>query len=455
MKYKNFDIRIDNDKYNMKDIFKILNYDNYEEYFGDNDDRYYSLKLLKKRFSDNNNERSIVKYLEENTRMDIFAFIKHNGYDISERWFSDIWYPLFEEKDILITNDILTFIYYFPEGASPPPEMFKGFKKNLIDSLNNYNIKFAEIDYKNEYAYNNIKLQNEIKSVSPNNILRKKWIILTVDNFKLLIMRLNTKSANRIREYYLMIESLLYKYINYTNNIKIKELSKLKEENLNLQRFNMNMKNFIDNVKDKNKNGFIYIATSTRYASINNFKIGKTDNLLTRLSNFNSSRNDQDLFYICYYDKVYDMAKTEKLIHDLLNDFRDKKGKEIFILHYIPLIEIVKLVIKNINEPYDYINNLIKNRLSEIYNLRPVIPEKLNINNEEIQFNEIKDKIINILDNYIKNNNLNISRIDLLNKLNIDNIPRIKLWEHVKQIFEWKNSKTIIDYNNIKFRLIY
>ncbi|AAG02915.1 MTG-like gene family protein [Betaentomopoxvirus amoorei] len=458
--YNNFTINIYDSKYNVKDIFTALNYTNYEEYFEDNEDRYYSLRSLKKIFNENEYEKNLIKFLNDNTFVDIFTFITNNDYDFKlGSWFKDIWYPLFEEKDVLITNDILTFIYYFPEGSQPPPEMFKGYKKNLIDSLNNYNIKFIEIDYKHEYVLTNKKLKNEIKFITPNNILRKRWIILSVENFKLLIMRLNTKSAHYIREYYLFIEGLLYKYTkyinNYNNNVKNKELLKLKEENNNLQRFNMNMKNFINNVKEKNKNGYIYIATSKRYASINNFKVGKTDNLSSRQSNFNSSHIDQDEFYICFYQKVYNMSKTENLIHDLLEDFRDKKRKEIFIIHYTYLLDIINLVIKNINEPYDYINNLIKNRLSEMYNLKPVIPIKINIDDDSIKLNEIKEKITNILDEYIKNNNLKISRIQLLNELNIDNINRNKLWEYVKELFEWKNSKTPINYNDKKLTIIY
>lgn len=218
----------------------------------------------------------------------------------------------------------------------------------------------------------------------------------------------------------------------------------------------MNMKNFIDNVKERNKNGYIYIATSKRYAQINNFKVGKSENLISRQSQFNSSHNEDDLFYICYYEKVFDMNKTEKLIHDLLDDFRDKKGKEIFVLHYTPLLEIVKLVIKNINEPYDYINNLIKNRLTEIYNLRPVIPPKLEIDNQTIIINELREKIIKLLDECIQNNNLNITRKELLDKLNIDgSINKIKLWDYIKQVIKWKSSKIPIQYKNTKLMITY
>ncbi|CCU55920.1 N1R/p28-like protein [Choristoneura rosaceana entomopoxvirus 'L'] len=68
-------IKIENNKYNVKDIFDLLEYNNYEEYFGDNDDRYYSLKLLKKIFNDTDKEINLIKHIEENTLMDIFGIL--------------------------------------------------------------------------------------------------------------------------------------------------------------------------------------------------------------------------------------------------------------------------------------------------------------------------------------------------------------------------------------------
>ncbi|CCU55443.1 N1R/p28-like protein [Adoxophyes honmai entomopoxvirus 'L'] len=100
----NYNIKIENNKFNVKDIFNALNYDNYEEYFGDNEERYYYLRSVKKLFSESDEERKLIKNLENNTLMDIFTFIDYNNYDLKlGNWFKDIWFP-FEEKDVLITN---------------------------------------------------------------------------------------------------------------------------------------------------------------------------------------------------------------------------------------------------------------------------------------------------------------------------------------------------------------
>lgn len=217
---------------------------------------------------------------------------------------------------------------------------------------------------------------------------------------------LNTKTAEEIKQCYINLEEIYHDYsksINgYNNksnklqlNIQEKEKEediseleesfnnqlKIKEEQLNnLELSNKNMNNFVNKVKIHEKNGYIYIATSKKYAEKNSFKIGRTDNLKNRLSQFNTSRNLQDLFYFCYHEQVYDVNKVENLIHTLLENFREKKSKEIFVIHYTYLIELITLVVKNVNEPFECINDLMKNKLDEMYNLKSFIPKPLTLN---------------------------------------------------------------------------
>lgn len=248
------------------------------------------------------------------------------------------------------------------------------------------------------------------------------------------------------------------------NQIKDEELSdvknqlQLKDEQIeNLKTSQLVMKNFIENVKSKNKNGYIYIATSKRYASINNFKVGKTDkSVKIRESGFNNTRTQEDRFYICYYKKVYSVDKVEKILHELLDEFRDQKNKEIFIMHYTYLKELVELTIKNLDEPFEYINNLIKNKLAQMYNLRPIIPDEIEVSDEKLLMEEIRDQIYNILDSAIEDNNLELSKCELLKRLNLELNPgQTKLWSIVKDMFKWKNSKTPILYKDVSILIKY
>ena len=224
------------------------------------------------------------------------------------------------------------------------------------------------------------------------------------------------------------------------------QIKELQEENNLLKVNNKTLKNFVDNVKTKNKNSYIYIATSKQYANQNAFKIGKSDNLKNRLSSYNTNRTLNDKFYYCFYEKVFNVNKVESIINDLLEDFKDKKEKEMFILHYKYLLNLVELVIKNINEPYDYLNKLIKTELLTMYDLKPFIPKELNIDN--LIIDELRKQILLLLDECIETNNLTLSRKDLITKLNLEETNKITLWNQVKTLIKWKDSKTPIQYKD-------
>ncbi|CCU55911.1 N1R/p28-like protein [Choristoneura rosaceana entomopoxvirus 'L'] len=325
--------------------------------------------------------------------MDIIDFIKEKDYKIElGSWFKDIWVPLFEQKDVIITNKILNFIYDFQGDKNLTPynlEKLYQNKRNYKLFLNKNEIEYNLIKY-DEHTTNNYPiLKNELKLYDKNNLVQKTWLVLSVDDFKESIMMLNNNNSKIIRKYYIKIEKILFDYFNYISEYNLTiEKNKIKK----LEDSNMRMKVFIDKIVEKEKNGYIYIATSKSYANINNFKLGKTISLNSREINFNTSRNSQDEFYICYYKKVYNVDKVESLLKDVLDGFKDKKNKEIFIIHYKYLLELVEKTINNINEPYDYINDLIKNSLTDMYDLEPIIPNKI-IKNEDKKM-KYKDPVV-------------------------------------------------------------
>lgn len=142
------------------------------------------------------------------------------------------------------------------------------------------------------------------------------------------------------------------------------------------------------------------------------------------------------------------------MLLDLLDDFKEKKGKEMIKLHYNYLYEIVVLVVKNINEPYEYLNNLIKTKLKiASYNLQPVVPKPVNF--DSLPLDDLRSQILNLLDKYITENKLTITRKELIDQLNLDQRNKITLWNDVKSILNWINSKTPIVYNNRQLMITY
>ncbi|AAC97761.1 ORF MSV198 MTG motif gene family protein [Melanoplus sanguinipes entomopoxvirus] len=398
--------------------------------------------------------------------LNIFEFIEQNNFDIKlGPWFNEIWIPLFNETELLITLNILNFIHYGTSNVVldyHPMRNNTNLKRDFEKILNNNKINYKKIKYNdiinNEDYYNKVK--EEIENIRPCNLEKSTWFILSVDEFKMLIMRLSTNVAIEVREYFILLEKILFKYSNYTNKYLIEESIKQikqKDEQLKiLQSSNNVLNNFVNNIKQKNKKGYIYIATSKNYAKLNTFKIGKTDNLISkRQSQLNNSHTSFDKIYICYYEAVYNPNKVEQIIHDVLESFRDSSNNEFFILHYKYLLNIVKLIIKNINEPYDNINDIIKNELIKMYDLKPFIPEELIITSESILLNELKDKIFALLDEYIESNNLNITRSELLRKLDICSCNKLTLWKHISKILNWEKSNKPINYKNTQIIIRY
>lgn len=152
---------------------------------------------------------------------------------------------------------------------------------------------------------------------------------------------------------------------------KDEEIEKLKFKHLQIN-------NFIYNIKIRKKTDKLYIATTLQYSKNNNFKIGFTKDLKSRLNTYNTGRNSNDLYYYVFHIDVFEAKKLDHLIQVLLADFKDTKNKELYIIHYLYLENLIKLFIRNYNEMFDYTNGFIKNDLNKMYELKPFIPDSIN-----------------------------------------------------------------------------
>ncbi|CCU55442.1 N1R/p28-like protein [Adoxophyes honmai entomopoxvirus 'L'] len=479
IKYNDINIKIENNKYNVKDIFICLDYNNYEEHFGNNEDRYYSLKLIKKIFKDNEKEKNLVKYLEVNVLMDIFTFIDYNNYDLKlGKWFTDIWYPLYEKRDILITNNLLLYVFNgISVGGLSPPLDYRNIKKKFKDILNHHNIEYKIINYEQiitnfKYYIDNIK--NDIISIKPNNLSKSVWFILSVRNFKSLIMRLNTKIAQEIREYYISLEEILYDYSKYINeyniikikNVKNKEIEEHKMELIKANKKALMINKFMNNTVIKsNKLEWIYIASTDQYQQDKLYKIGSTERLHKRIKYYQTGRPDE--YYYIWVKPCYNSKDLDYNIQNLLKDFKYKTNKELYHGIFIDdLVNIVEFIINNYDKTLEYIYDFIKNKLQNSIIKDPIIKKPLDIksisynignytetiNIEEENNNLIRQELFNFLETI--EDKCIIKRSDLLNKLKI-NMNKIDMWKELKNTLNWKTGKDLLKYNNKEFYLCY
>ncbi|CCV02198.1 hypothetical protein IIV30_003L [Invertebrate iridescent virus 30] len=95
-------------------------------------------------------------------------------------------------------------------------------KQTFIKLLENNNIEYQEIDYKDPLIKYFIEIQEEIETMRKVDLPRKRWLIMEPKDFKEAIMCLTTKRSKEIRKYYLLLEELIQLYGTYTTQFESK-----------------------------------------------------------------------------------------------------------------------------------------------------------------------------------------------------------------------------------------
>jgi hypothetical protein len=254
------------------------------------------------------------------------------------------------------------------------------------------------------------RLQDILQNLSSGG-RPKKVYMLTPEAFKKCLMR-SRKYPNQTVDpvvycdYYLLLEKTYKLYTDYEKQLLNNQLEHNQQQleqkdqviEQNQQQLEQNQQqleeerqyrldlqdSLIDNNKELEKKQIIYITTSTNYAKRNRFKVGgveSEDKLGSRLSTYNTGRAaGDDLFYTNIYS-VHNYREIENRLKDLIGTFRDRKSKEMYILHYSHLTYIVKYLIDHYNDEVDEINKKLGEFIKDlnIRILRPAIVKPLNI----------------------------------------------------------------------------
>jgi len=110
-----------------------------------------------------------------------------------------------------------------------------------------------------------------------------------------------------------------------------------------------------------NINEHIYIASTKILSIYNKFKIGRTVNIKTRLSGYNTGRLKDDKYFYCAHFKCCNSKSLESRIFDKLQNFKIPNESEMYQLHYDKLYELIKNIIDRDNQDILEINNFLKN----------------------------------------------------------------------------------------------
>jgi hypothetical protein len=84
-------------------------------------------------------------------------------------------------------------------------------------------IKFSELSSDDPQINLYPTIGEEMKNMKPNAIACRKWLIIEPREFKKVIMKLNTKNGDKIREYYIRLEELIKIYLEYSLYFKERE----------------------------------------------------------------------------------------------------------------------------------------------------------------------------------------------------------------------------------------
>lgn len=298
-------------------------------------------------------------------------------YDFNELYVDKFWDNIENDKWIYIGDHMLEWTGYQSEGEYNPKKWYV----NLI---------IRHFTEKQDYVYLNASDAKQFYSHSPlpidlpsdfNNHNKAKHLIVAPDCFKESLMLIETAKAKEIRKYYIQLEKIFKFYIQYQakyQELKSLVTSKQLEEE---KRKNTNLTNNAIDYNQLQKREYLYIATNARYASQNNFKLGKTLDLKQRLSAYNTSHNKHEPYYYTFVSEpTYNAKSIEYTIKHILTKFRNSDTNELYVVHYDFLEKIVKRICKNYNDSIDYYNECIQGEMENMSKVSVVPKDIWNVN---------------------------------------------------------------------------
>jgi len=344
-----------------------------------------------------------TKYQNNAGLLDIFTFISRMEltFDITSDWFKDLWYPLsksrgspgaapnmVEDRPIIVTQNLIDWMGY--KGRKEADRQLSFYR--FLESLN---IPYNEIDYQHPLAleYPGVNQESEQLKLS-NNLEKKRWIVMEPRAFKKVVMRLNTRNADMVRDYYLNLEEAMFAYGDYTRDylmdktrrqesgltlameqltikdteldqaerlaeqerlraeeaerladqereakeqerLRAEEAERLadqeREARVKAERKTLRINKFMKKVTIKEtKMEWIYIATTMLYWMDRMFKVGSTIRLSSRIGGYNTGRPREDEYKYCWAIKCYNAKDVDYHIQKLLANFKHRDNAELY-----------------------------------------------------------------------------------------------------------------------------
>lgn len=266
-----------------------------------------------------------------------------------------------------------------------------------------------DIDYK-------ISIQKSSDTSKPSHGGRnKEQILMTINTFKKLCLKANTKKADEIHNYYILFEEILQEIINEENEelrnqliIKDKIINQINKDNAIQQKIDKHNL-FLEKFKSKR---CVYIAEITENKYI---KIGSTKNINNRIKQLQRLYNNNPIYFI----DVFDCDNFREVEEAILNDqlFKKNSCKECINGH-----KSNEIILLSKEFTYEDFYSVVKQYINKVFFLNPdqiIERDKIELEKkkEDIEFlktvmnnpiyvDTIKDifknKLLNIIENLNK-----------------------------------------------------
>jgi hypothetical protein len=151
----------------------------------------------------------IIKALGLSTKLlDVKKFMKIIGFEKDSIMTDHFWQVMVEKQGIHLSTLLLKCLGYEGEVKNQQQAFKRFLKSNKIIPL-----ELTSSDPETD-MYPTIK--EEMKNMKANVVATRKWIVIEPREFKKIIMKLNTKNGDIIREYYIRLEELIKLYLEYS-----------------------------------------------------------------------------------------------------------------------------------------------------------------------------------------------------------------------------------------------
>ena len=307
-------------------------------------------------------------------------------------------------------NYDISFMKYFLELTENEGELCVHHEKlieyGIMSSKQSSNVK-VKLDAVGLVEEEDYRLIDIYEPVPQGGYSTKKVYMLTPEAFKTCLLRARRYPNQKVdpqvySKYYLLLEKTYKLYTDYEKQLLSKQLEQKdqtiiqkeqqleqkdqiivqKDQELEEQKiYTLRLNEMLIDSSNLLKTQVVYIATSTSYANQNRFKVGgveSLDKLASRLSTYNTGSANGDLFYYAEWFLVHNYKEIEDRLKDLLGRFRDQKPKEIYIMHYHNLFNILEYLVEHYNDEVDLVNSHIVKYIDSLdrKNTIPFVPKE-------------------------------------------------------------------------------